>query len=417
MGGSERSEGRKVSGVVSYAPLAFATVHKIFAGPGLSRVIGLVSLPLRDELGLTASSLSALYLVATITSAAIMPYFGKALDRHGPRAISLVSILALAGACILLAVVPNAFLLAFALVNLRLWGQGAMIQVPRYTINQFYPKIRGRVQGYAGVGLAIGMAVWASLTASVLESGTLTWRQLYFAFAIAEVAFIFPLSAVFSPSSGARVSTAPTARGPGKSGVIEGVTRAEALATWEFWTFVVITFVQGCLGTGLFFYLTTLPLAQDAGTVSMVFMISALSGSAANLFVGPMLDTRSPHLVAAFGLISLAGALVIAGAPLQDSDSAFMTAVCFGLALGNALGVTRTTSATIYANLFGRAHLGAIQGATTTFSITSTAVGPMLLAVSVDAGTIQSALTKWALVPATMAVLLLAKSLRGHEQH
>ena len=94
-----------------YVVLVVATFGKIMSAPGQSPCIGVVVDCLMSSLGLSRSTTSALYLVATVGSAASLPKVGSLVDKFGvQKSVGLVSIL-LGGACFLLSICSNTVLL------------------------------------------------------------------------------------------------------------------------------------------------------------------------------------------------------------------------------------------------------------------------------------------------------------------
>ena len=119
-----------------FVVLVAATVGKIFTSPGQSPCIGVAITPIRDSLGLSRSSVTLLYLVATTASAATLPWTtGWAIDRFGPRASVVGIALGLAAACFVVSTAQTWPHLLVAFFMLRFFGQGSLMNVSITEIN------------------------------------------------------------------------------------------------------------------------------------------------------------------------------------------------------------------------------------------------------------------------------------------
>jgi len=89
---------------------------------------------LMNETGVTRSSSSLLWMVATFFSAATMLKGGYLIDRHGPMKALSVTALLLGVSLGLLSLSSGPVSLLFGLYCLRLFGQGCMMLIPPYTV-------------------------------------------------------------------------------------------------------------------------------------------------------------------------------------------------------------------------------------------------------------------------------------------
>lgn len=128
---------------------ALGTFLKMGSSPGQTPVIGVFIEFVIDDLKLSRTMISSLYLVATCISSATVPFVGRAIDTHGLGSVSLVVCIGLAATCFYMGfvasvVVPWTLLIGFYL--LRFFGQGSMSLVGSNLINQWWCKRRGYMQ-------------------------------------------------------------------------------------------------------------------------------------------------------------------------------------------------------------------------------------------------------------------------------
>jgi sugar phosphate permease len=256
-----------------YVILLVATIGKILSAPGQSPCIGVVVDCVMVSLGLSRSVTSALYLVATVGSAATLPTVGRLVDRHGVQtSITVVSVL-LGLACMLLSICESAVLLLLCFYLLRLLGQGAIMLVSQNAINLWFVRLRGLVMGIAAAGASMGVT---ALVPSAMAAGidSIGWRPTYRVLGLVCLGFsalgfafyrekpeLYALrpdgdSAALAASDSAAEAADEQRQGAlgakgeaGKEGDADeepAWTRAEALRTGAFWA---ISF--GCLSIGL----------------------------------------------------------------------------------------------------------------------------------------------------------------------
>ena len=471
-----------------YLVLIVATLGKTMSAPGQSPCIGVVVDCIMASLGLSRSAISALYLVATVSSAASLPKVGALVDRFGVQISVTVVACLLGGACFLLSVCSSAPMLLLCFYLLRLLGQGAIFLVSQNVINLWFVKLRGLVMGFAAAGASLGIT---AVVPSAMQSGIahLGWRGTYqvlgascLGFSLVGAAFFreaperyalspdgahAPLaaadsaagiaadsstgstadSAAVSSSAAAHKRPAPTADGGSGESLADGNcedlsepaaepawTRDEALRTAAFWSISAGCLSIALTGTAFWFHLSRIvtdQLRTDQGT-DVAFAaspsneetrssdagsrIADSSEEASRVLTGGSADASSGEATAALGSCGLQAAPAvmasiyatiavsstlarIVGGALSDRVpprhllAATLVLQAFSLALipfGRSLrmlllicttqGVSQalmgSVNAVVYANFYGRAHLGAIGGVAKAMVVLGSALGP-----------------------------------------
>ncbi len=109
------------------------------------------------------------------------------------------------------------------------------------------------------------------------------------------------------------------------------------------------------------------------------FVPIAITSAFVQLGSGMLIDRFPVRVLLAMSLFLHATLLAIA--PYLRSIE---MALGFGVIMGTASGLQQTIGNSIWAMYFGRRHLGSITGATTTISVASSAMGPMLFGIARD---------------------------------
>ena len=103
---------------------SFSCLHcgKILTAPGQSPCIGVVINSIVDDIGISLTTVTGLYLVATTTSAIALSRMGKVIDRVGVRIMVTVIALLLGVACFVASVARNVGVLLLAFFSFTvLW--------------------------------------------------------------------------------------------------------------------------------------------------------------------------------------------------------------------------------------------------------------------------------------------------------
>jgi len=155
------------------------------------------------------------------------------------------------------------------------------------------------------------------------------------------------------------------------------LTMREALRSPAFWIFALSSSVFGLVYSGISLFNESI-LAQRGFDVSVyhtVLVVSTMLGLLAN-FGGGWLATRwTIQRVAGLGMAVLAAALV--ALPLVKT---YVHVMLYGIAMGIAGGVVTVVFFSVWGQMFGRTHLGRIQGCAQMMTVFASAVGPLLLA-------------------------------------
>ena len=159
------------------------------------------------------------------------------------------------------------------------------------------------------------------------------------------------------------------------------------------------------LTTGLTFHLFS--IFEDSGlsasSAASVFVPIAITAALVQLVSGLLIGRVPAHVLLALALAL--EALILIMAPFLNSLS---MAYGFGVCMGMQGGLEMLVASVVYANYFGRRHLGSIAGLAYTLLVASSALGPMPIGVARDLmGGYATVLTGFAALPLVLAVACL----------
>jgi len=303
--------------------------------------------------------------------------------------------------------VRNALMLTLGFFLLRQLGQGSLSLVSKNAINLWWVRRRGLVMGISGVAGAMLGGLFPYIINTLIP--LYGWRYTYVIFGGMLILFMLPIAWIFTrdrpedhglPPDGMEVDEEEE-NAPGEA-LETNWTRPQALRSSAFWLVTAGLASMSMLNTGLTFHLFS--IFNDSGLSSTVaasvFVPIAATGAIVQLAGGLAISRVPVHLLLVLAL--LLEALILAWAPALSSQR---MAYLFGFFMGMQGGLEMIVSSVIFANYFGRRHLGSIAGFASTLLVAASALGPMPIGVARDLmGSYQTVLSVFALLPFALAI-------------
>jgi MFS family permease len=365
---------------------AAGTLGLIMTQPGQSPVLSIFTDAFIEHLNLSRSLTSTLFTIGTVVAGLSLSFWGEQIDRHGPRTMVGVITGLFGISCLYMGLVRNAWMLGVGYVLLRMLGASALMLVATNVINQWWVERRGTVMGISGVVVAlVGMGLFTNMVHGLLQR--FDWRMTYVILGAMELLVMLPLGLLLFRDR-------PEDHGLRPDGQLDGLddtderaevpvswTRAQALRSPAFWVTVGSFATTSLVGTGLYFHMVSIFEAQglSSDVAAAVYLPISVTSAVVRLGSGYLADRIPIRILLAVGLVAMSGVLglaqIIDGTPL---------AVVYGVVMGLSGGITGVVGSVIWADYFGRRHLGSISGLATSISRISSALGPLPLALAFD---------------------------------
>ncbi|MEM7125857.1 MAG: MFS transporter [Chloroflexota bacterium] len=394
--------------------LLAGTIGMVMTSPGQTYVISVVLEPLLQELSLSRSWVSILYAFGTLLSGFALPYVGYLVDRFGPRSVVIATTIIAILSCFFMSIVQNAVMLTIAFILLRLFTHGSLTLVSQNVINQWWIRRRGMAMGLNGIvwGL-LGFGAFPIIIRRLVDQ--YDWRWTYGIQGIMLLVIMLPVGALLFRSRPELFGLHPdgdlalSGEKAENKLVEENWTRQEAMGTWAFWIPALGVGVNGMMITGLFFHMESIFTDNGLATslAALVFAPIALTNAVVNLGGGYLAD-RVPARFLLGGALLLLSAGIVMALYLTGPTMAML----YGVMLGTSIGMIVLVQNIIWANYFGREHLGAITGVATTILMIGNGLGPVPLGFARDLlGSYDLALYLLALLPFALGIgsLLVGK--------
>ena len=259
--------------------LVVATVGMMMTIPGQTIGVAIFLDGIIDDLGMSRSEVSTLYLVGTLAGALVLPFVGRFVDRRGPRLAVVVVAALFALACVWMGFVQGTVTLLIGFTLVRALGQGSLSLISVHAVAIWFVRRRGVAVGLLGVGMAAWVAVFPSLIELLLVP--FGWRTTYVLLGALVAVTILPLGALVfrdrperfglvvdgvaaSPTTADdaavggggtdRAVGAGTAAAPAPVVAEVDYTADEARSTLTFWLFASGLVLTSCFGTALTFH-------------------------------------------------------------------------------------------------------------------------------------------------------------------
>ena len=328
-------------------------------------------LPISKEFHWDRATTSGAFSLRQLESGLLAPLLGFTVDRWGPRAVIMCSVLVTGAGMVLMSFITNLwmFYAAFMVISLGASGASHGISWPVAIVNWFQ-RLRGRALGLAYMGPVVSGPF--IVTMAMLES-TVGWRDAVRVLGLGVCLIGVPL-ALMVRSAPKRYGYLPDGDPPEEqkperavadpaiaSEIAGGLSAGQAIRTRGFWLLLLVLGLQFVGLSGLSVHL--IPLLEDIGYSStqaasilgLVFLLSGI-GRFGSGIVSDWIDRR---LVLAGLLTSQVVATLFL---TQIGPSALWQAGLFALFYGVGFGGTIPLRSLLIGDLFGSRAFGAIQG-------------------------------------------------------
>ena len=351
--------------------------------PGRTQGLGLVTEPLLADLGIDRVSYATLNLWATLIGSAGALGIGYAIDRAGSRVV-LTTVLAALGLVVCLMSLAETFLsLAIWITLTRALGQSALSVLSLAIVGHWFVRRIDTAMAVYSIAISIGfMAAFPLVGAGVQAWG---WRGAWLAVGIVIAGVLAPLAALVVRRSPESVGLAPDSQGtrpnPDAGRGLGGYTWTAAIAMPSFWVFAIGTALYGLVASGIGLFNESILAERGFGpnVYYQTLAVTAMTALAGN-FMGGWLSARVQlgRLMAVSQLILAAGVFAL---PLVTTMTQVML---WAAAMGFGGGLVMVLFFSVWGRLFGRMHLGRIQGVAQALTVVASAIGPLLLAWCVE---------------------------------
>ena len=342
--------------------------------------IALFAGEIRAEFGLSDGQWGLIYTAATLSSAALLFGRGGWADTVPLSRLAPMVAIAFAGAAVLMALGQTIWTLGIAVFLVRFCGQGMFSHIQQTAMARWFITTRGRAMAIANLGYTTGQILLP--LPAVLLMGWIGWRMSWLVVAAILLMFILPLLLVLLRQDRApQGSTGGMIGAPGLGG--QHWRRREALRHWLFWALVPLMLTPGYVGTVVFFHQVHVAEIKGWTLIAMApaYPAWALSEVAAAFVAGWAADRFGPARLLPLTVLPMGVGIALIG--MGETPLAWITGI--GL-IGVTQGMTNTIWGTLLPATYGTNHIGSVRAVAAAVLVVSTALGPGMGGVIIDAG-------------------------------
>ncbi|MGX9247002.1 MFS transporter [Sphingobacterium multivorum] len=355
-------------------PLRFGWLLTFFSSFGQTFFISLFVPPLLDSFALSKSAFGGYYALATIVASLLLLNFGYLVDSLPIGRVTSWVLVVLVISLLALAVAPHSIFLVFALIGLRLAGQGFLSHISLSAMSRYFSSNRGKALSLTSLGYPSGEIIFPFLLTSMIS--LFGWRYSLVAtggLVLLLLVWIRRRDLSFFDEPGH--NRQPVSR--------KWLYFRELLYSKTFWIMILPTVIFAFTVTALFVYQYV--MVEEKGWslpwYYLCFGGYAISRLITMLLGGVWIDRRSARAVFPFillpGVLGLTALITIKG-PL----SPFFLLIGLGL----SSGLSNVVGSAIIAEIYGTERIGQVRSLFSMFGILSTAVAPAVLGMLLDNG-------------------------------
>jgi MFS family permease len=343
--------------------------------PGRTQGLGLCTEPLLEDLQLDRGTFAQINLWATLLGALFCLPAGQMLDRFGTR-ITLAAVTCLLGLTVWSMSAVQSVTMLFALVLLtRGLGQSALSVVSIAMVGKWFRRRISVAMSVYSVLITMSFATAFGLVGRSIRAGG--WRTAWWEIAMALLVVFLPLAVLLVRSTPEACGIKPDDPAEETASGATGFSLAEAVRTPAFWIFAVSTSIYGLVasGMGLFNQAILAERGFDAEVYHNTLVLSTLVSLGGQFACGCIGWFWPLRRIMALAMFLYAGALF--WLPNIETLAGIRG---YAVVMGLAGGIITVVFFAVWSEVFGRAHLGRIQGAAQMLTVLASAVGPVIFA-------------------------------------
>ncbi|UGU16558.1 MFS transporter [Sinomicrobium kalidii] len=356
--------------------VSFGWVLTFLSGFGQTFLISLYVPEILKAFSLSKGTFGGIYAVCTIISSMILLTIGHSIDHKPVKTVTAITVTGAAVSCFILGISHYHIALLFlALIGLRLSGQGWMTHISMTVMSRYYSADRGKALSVSALGYSIGEALlpivistlilWYDYEVAAMASGVFLLLYL--------VRLYFVKLTHFNPE-----------KDKSKDISSKAIVRdyLKILSEKKFYIVMPASLIVAFISTSFFFYQYV--FVEDKGW-SVSLYASFFTAYAATRFVmtfasGFWIDRFTARRMFRVYLLPITIGLL----PLAFMDS-IAGALIFLILAGCSVGISGSVKTAVIAELYGTEKLGVVRSVYTMFMVLSTALGPLVVGLLLDA--------------------------------
>jgi MFS family permease len=352
--------------------LLLAAAAMVGTLPGRTQGLGLVTEPLIADLGIGRVDYAQLNLWATLIGAVFAIGIGRFIDRLGARIVLTTVAAALGIVVCAMSAVDSFWALAIAVTLTRGLGQSALSVISLAMVGQWFTRGIDAAMAVYSIVMSIGFMIVFPVVGSLVQNRG--WRTAWFSVGLALLVALVPASLLLA-------RRAPSVHDGHNVHTVHDVHWQDALRTPAFWMFAIGAALYGLVASGIGLFNESI-LAERGFSADIYYqtlVVTAITALIGN-FGGGWLATR----MSLTNLLAISLFVLSLGLAALPHVTTIGQAMAWATAMGLGGGLVMVLFFSVWPRVYGRAHLGRIQGAAQAMTVLASAIGPLLLAACIE---------------------------------
>jgi len=378
--------------------ILMGTLGILMSIPGQTIGVSTFTDSLIKVLSLSRNQISLAYMIGTILSSLLLTKAGELYDSHGVRVVAGIGSFALGLSLIFLSqvdkiidwlnlsgqIIPTVVIMILGFSMIRFFGQGVLTLASKTMMMKWFDARRGFATSFSSAFTALGFSASPYFFELLIQK--YDWNGAWLILGTIS-ALVFPVIVIIffrnnpqdvglSPDGGVITKKERKLRFP----VLKEFSLPEARRQLAFWVISLLLAMQALFITGFTFHVVSI---FDSAGISRsealsIFPPIAIVSVASSLIFGWLSDYVKLRLLLfckGFAAIASLAGLIF----LKDYDFARYIII---IGIGTMAGLFGVISIVAWPRLFGKIHLGAINGFCMTLIVFGSALGPMLFSIS-----------------------------------
>jgi MFS family permease len=282
--------------------------------------------------------------------------------------------------------VQSFWALAVAVTLTRGLGQSALSVISLAMVGQWFVRRIDIAMAVYSIVMSIGFMIAFPVVGSLVQS--IGWRAAWMWIGVALIVALAPISWLFVRRDPETIGLNPDGDPVDRGHPTHGTPHAEEGATWQmalstpaFWTFSIGAALYGLVASGIGLFNESILAERGFGpdVYYQTLVVTALTALAGNFGGGWLAMRMSLSTLLAVSLFVLS--LGLAALP---HVSTILHVMLWATAMGLGGGLVMVLFFSVWPRVYGRKHLGRIQGAAQAMTVVASAVGPLMLAWCIE---------------------------------
>ena len=385
--------------------ISYGMAYFFFSSLGQTFLFSLFIPNLETAFGMTPAESGTYYGIASLMSAGLILYTGSFVDKWNLRIFGGLVALVLGLSAFLMASAQTLAVMLVAMFLLRHFGQGLMIQTASTAVARYFTDNRGKAISLKSLGISVAEGILPTIVAFIIA--TIGWRSGMMVLGASCLLVCIPMN-LFMLKKDERF-TQPIQDDEEPSPVQQKAattvghlpdteelnwSRKQLLTHPYFWMILLHAVGPAFIVTGLFFQQVAMAEGQGWSITLMAsgFLAFGLVRTIGSLCIGPVVDKLTGTKLLPISTLPMALGISC----LLLNDSPYLVYAYMGL-MGFSIGISGTISTSMWVEVYGRKHLGAIKSMIMALAVFSTALSPPLVGYLFEHGTTADQIATYAI--------------------